>query len=168
MAGTTVSTFEWQRLRGIDPGHRLTLAVFLKCFQRLGYFPSFDDVPASVVRHVRGALSYRVQIKPAAIGEATRFRYFRKILLHLDVRSYSDGGLAVAARAIREAAATMDNPADLINVAIEQLVRDRMELPAFATLDRVARRVRTLVNGGYFRARTRSVLVRCSNEEPNQ
>ena len=44
----------------------------------------------------------------------------------------------------------MDNPADLINVAIEQLVRDRIELPAFSALDRLARRVRTLVNGRYF------------------
>lgn len=134
-----------------QPGHRLTLAIFLKCFQRLGYFPVFEDVPASVVRHVRGAMNYRVQIKPAAIGEATRFRYFKKILRHLDVKSYSDGGLAVASRAVRDAAATMDNPADLINVAIEQLVRDRIELPAFATLDRLTRRVRTLVNGNYFR-----------------
>ena len=136
----------------------------MKCFQRLGYFPSFEEVPASVVRHLRGALSYRVQIKPATIGEATRFRYFRKILRYLNVRSYSDGGLAVAAQAMREAAATMDNPADVINAAIEELVRSRIELPAFATLDRLARRVRTLVNSGYFRL----IGARLSNEEKRQ
>ncbi|KLB74531.1 hypothetical protein XEUV526_23630, partial [Xanthomonas euvesicatoria] len=68
----------------------------------------------------------------------------------LQVRAYSDGGLKIAARAVYEAAAVMDNPADLINVAIEQLVRDRVELPAFSTLDRLTRRIRTLVNGRYF------------------
>jgi len=30
-----------------QPGHRLTLAMLLKSFQRLGYFPAIDDVPAA-------------------------------------------------------------------------------------------------------------------------
>ena len=34
-----------------QPGHRLTLAVLLKSFQRLGYFPAIDEVPGAVVRH---------------------------------------------------------------------------------------------------------------------
>jgi hypothetical protein len=54
---------------------------------------------------------------------------------------------------MRVAAAVMDNPADLINVGIEQLVRDRVELPALATLDRLARRVRTLVRSAFSVAR---------------
>jgi hypothetical protein len=29
----------------------------------------------------------------------------------------------------------MDHPADLLNVAIEELVKERYELPAFSTLD---------------------------------
>ncbi len=40
----------------------------------------------------------------------------------------------------------MDNPADLINAAIESLIKEHYELPAFSTLDRVSRRVRFLVN----------------------
>ena len=133
-----------------QPGHRLILAILLKSFQRLGYFPAIDEVPAGVIRHLRNALRFRVQIKPADIAPNKRYRYFQRIRAYLQVRAYADGGLDVAARAIHEAAAVMDNPADLINVAIEQLVRDRIELPAFSALDRLARRVRTLVNGRYF------------------
>ena len=133
-----------------QPGHRLTLAVLLKSFQRLGYFPAIDEVPAAVVRHLRNALRYRVQVKPADIAPNKRYRYFQRIRTYLQVRAYADGGLDVAARAIHEAAAVMDNPADLINVAIGQLVRDRIELPAFSALDRLARRIRTLVNSRYF------------------
>ena len=133
-----------------QPGHRLTLALLLKSFQRLGYFPGVDEVPAAVVRHVRSALRYRIQVKPADIPANKRYRYFQRIRAYLQVRAYTDGGLDVAARAILEAAAVMDNPADLINVAIEQLVRDRIELPAFSALDRLTRRIRTLVNGRYF------------------
>lgn len=44
----------------------------------------------------------------------------------------------------------MDNPADLINVAIEELVKERCELPGYSTLDRLARRIRMLVNRQFF------------------
>ncbi|KAF1723461.1 Tn3 family transposase [Pseudoxanthomonas mexicana] len=133
-----------------QPAHRLTLAVLLKAFQRLGYFPALEEVPAAVVRHIRGELKYRVQVKPAPVAPNKRYRYYQRIRAYLQVRAYADGGLGVAARAMNDAAAVMDNPADLINVAIEQLVRDRIELPAFSALDRMARRIRTLVNGRYF------------------
>jgi hypothetical protein len=136
----------------------------LKAFQRLGYFVSIDRVPPSVVRHIRGALRLRVQIKPAEVGKNTRYRYHELIRAYLQVRPYAEGGLDIAARAIRDAAAVMDNPADLINIAIEQLVRDRVELPAFATLDRLARRVRTLVNGRYFEL----IGSRLTDEEKQQ
>lgn len=51
---------------------------------------------------------------------------------------------------MRDAAAIMDHPPDLINVGIEQLVTARIGLPAFSMLDRLARRVRALVNGQLF------------------
>ena len=40
------------------------------------------------------------------------------------------------------AAAVKDNPADLINIALEELIRRRFELPAFSTLDRMADDIR--------------------------
>lgn len=40
----------------------------------------------------------------------------------------------------------MDNPADLINAAIAELVHQRCELPAFRTLNDLSRRVCSLVN----------------------
>ena len=57
---------------------------------------------------------------------------------------------AVAERAIRDAARTKDNPADLINVALEELVKARFELPGYTTLDKLAVWVRTEVNAELF------------------
>ncbi|MBB5876295.1 hypothetical protein [Xanthomonas sp. 3498] len=45
-------------------------------------------------------------------------------------------------RAMRDAAAAMDNAADLINVAIEQLMRDRIKLPAFRVRSCVTSRMK--------------------------
>lgn len=44
----------------------------------------------------------------------------------------------------------MNNPADIINAAIETLLNEHCELPAFSTLECMARRIRTLVNGGIY------------------
>jgi TnpA family transposase len=49
-------------------------------------------------------------------------------------------------RALADAASTKHELEDLINVAIEQLVRQRFELPAFDALNRAARRVRAAHN----------------------
>jgi hypothetical protein len=45
----------------------------------------------------------------------------------------------------------MESPADLINAAIGSLLQEQYELPAFSTLDRIAGRIRYLVNGGIYR-----------------
>ena len=52
---------------------------------------------------------------------------------------------------MREAAQTKDDLADLINVAIEELIRNRFELPGFTTLFKEAQRGRAEVNRGLYR-----------------
>jgi hypothetical protein len=46
----------WARGLARPPAHLLGLVVLLKSFQRLGYFPDTDDIPAAVVQHVRERL----------------------------------------------------------------------------------------------------------------
>lgn len=53
--------------------------------------------------------------------------------------------------AMSEAARTKSDLADLINVAIEELVRKKYELPAFDTLVRAARHYRTVVYHQFYR-----------------
>jgi hypothetical protein len=48
-----------------------------------------------------------------------------------------------------QAARTRDDLPDLINMAIEELIRQRFELPAFSTLLRIARATRNTVNRRY-------------------
>lgn len=79
---------------------------------------------------------------------------------------YDSNGFArharhIAIQAVYNAAQVMDNPADLINVAIAELIKKRCELPAFSTLDRLARRIRTLVNSRFFQ----NVVDRLTPEE---
>jgi hypothetical protein len=49
-----------------------------------------------------------------------------------------------------KAVESKDNPADLINVALDELIRLRCELPGSTTLDAMTSAIRTEVNTGFF------------------
>jgi hypothetical protein len=57
---------------------------------------------------------------------------------------------AVVEAAVRSAAEVKNDPPDLINVALEMLVKASLELPAFSTANEIASRVRREVNTGMF------------------
>lgn len=126
----------------------LSLLVMLKCFQSLGYFCAPEDVPPVVIRHI--ALSARIGADASALPpRRSRQRYQGAIRKYLTVSPFDSKARRLAIRTVYEAAQTMDNPADLINACIERLVKERCELPAFSTLNRLAGRVRTLVNNQF-------------------
>ncbi|MCA1678087.1 MAG: hypothetical protein LC777_03620 [Actinobacteria bacterium] len=56
----------------------------------------------------------------------------------------------VAEGAIRATAEVKNHPPDLINVALELLVKESLELPGFSTLDRMASGIRSEVNASLF------------------
>lgn len=132
------------------PRLRFGLLVLLKSFQRLGYFPAIGDVPPSVIQHIQTASDLGAVTLPTYEESRTLYRHHQAIRERLGVSAWGDHGLRIAGEAMSTAAKVMDNPADLINVSIEELVRQRIELPAFSTLDRLSRRVRTLINGRFF------------------
>ncbi len=63
--------------------------------------------------------------------------------------------------AMHQAAQSMQSPADLISAAVEVLVKEQCELPAFGTLERLARRIRTVVHRGIYR----SIARRLTDEQ---
>src|SRR5262249_60275337 len=68
--------------------------------------------------------------------------YRQSMRAHLELKPLGESGQAVVATAAQHAAYTMSDPADLINLAIEYLVQQRFELPAFSTLDRLVMHIR--------------------------
>lgn len=157
-------TFAQAFTRGAQP--RFGLLLLLKSFQHLGYFLSIEEIPSAIVQHVRLVIGMDTEVSPVYVELRTLYRHHQAIRKLLGVSAWDEDGLRVASEAMSAAAAAdvMDNPADLINVAIEELVRQRIELPAFSTLDRLSRRIRALVNGRFFAA----VMERLSETERGQ
>lgn len=137
-------TFVTTHARG--PAQHLTLLVLLKCHQHLGYLPALADVPDQIRRY----LCQQLHLPPTTytVVEATRTlaRYRYLIRTYLAITPYTNGGVRVVMKAVHQAASTMSDPADLINVAIEHLIQQRFELPAFSTLDRLVGHLRHRVH----------------------
>ncbi|MFF6851766.1 DUF4158 domain-containing protein [Streptomyces antimycoticus] len=137
---------EWTR----SGEHLLALALALKCYQKLGYFPKAAEVPGTVVEHVRGALELPEGTGPH-YESANTAKLHRKLVRERHGISYDqERARQIAEETIRRAALVKNNPPDLINVALEELVRATCELPAFRTLDEMAARVRREVNEDIF------------------
>ena len=138
----------------------LNLLCLLKSFQRLGYFPSLADIPRKIVAHVRSNLKFSVDTVLGYGNRKTLYRHRTAIREYLQVNQFNQTGLHLAIKAVNESATIMDNPADLMNVAIAELVKNRYELPGFNTLNRLVRRVRNVVNQRLFS----QVLSRISSD----
>jgi TnpA family transposase len=118
---------------------RLSLAVLLKTRQRLGYFVALSDVPNQIRLHVANALGLaeHTELVDGVGRPATVHRYRDAIREHLDSRPFSHGGREIVIATVHRAAQTMSDPADLISASAEALVKERIELPAYRTLDRL-------------------------------
>jgi hypothetical protein len=118
--------------------------LMLKTFQRLGYFIALRDVPRSIIEHI--GYDQGLLIVPDSMAEydesGTRRRHVAIIRKYLRVKSFDESGQALLSSTVRLAAARMEDLADIINVAIEELIRHSFELPGFTSLIKL-RLVRT-------------------------
>ena len=133
------------------PAPRIALLVLLKTFQRLGYFPRFAEVPTPILLRVAQSTA-RAEI-PEGLhtydAPSHRKRLMARIRAFLGVSAFDAAARRIMIGACLEAARSRDDPADVANCAIEELVRQRCELPVLNTLLRAARKARATVNRGY-------------------
>ena len=146
----TAGEIAWARGRTHTEGHLLSLVVLLKCYQRLGYFPKLPGVPPPVVDHVRVALGVAADVVAGQESQRTLWRHRDFVRAVVGTRYQPAEARRVAEAAIRAAVEAKDDPADLINVALDEVVRAGLELPGYSTFDKIATAVRTEFNSGVF------------------
>jgi hypothetical protein len=133
----TEEDFAFVYRRANDPTQQLTLLARLKCHQHLGYMPNLEEIPGSIRTYLCQQLRMPADTDWAPDTQISRHRHRLSIRAYLKVTPYSQGGERAVTDDIEQAAYTMSDPADLINVAIERLIEQRFGLPAFSTLGSV-------------------------------
>ena len=113
-----------------------------------------SEVPISIIRRVISSVDS--QLTPEEItandNARTRQRYVKAIHQHLEVQLFAKSARQVMVAAMETAVETQHDLLDLINVALEKLVKERYQLPAFSALERAARDVRAVYNNKLYQS----------------
>lgn len=142
---------------------RLNFAIQLKAFQRLGYFPELKRIPKVIVEHIKKCLGlFDEKMMPHYDHDKSRYRHCNHICDYLKIKRWRKNKRHLAGEPIHpgrhfaiqiayQAAQTMNHPADIINVVIEELIHHCYELPPFAQLNSLVKHTRSLVNRKIFK-----------------
>ena len=111
--------------------------ILLKTFKGLKYFVRLKQVPKRIIDHIVRHLGCEsIPDLSKFDGSKTRFRHIARIRSYLNMIAFGEESIAMIESAIANACQVRGDLADIINVAIEELVHHRHELPAFSTLCR--------------------------------
>ena len=133
------------------PETQVALLVQLKIFQTIGRFLPVVDVPLVTIEYVArrmGVGSGSNLIFP----ERTLYRHRQAILKRLEVVSWGTKARALAQATMQSTAQARTDPADIINSAIDALIRHDFELPPLATLRRLAGTAHNKINAAQWAA----------------
>ena len=137
----------------------VTFLVLLKTFQVVGYPIQLSQVPSAIVRKVIKTLES--SLTPADIvgydASGTRRRHLSAIRQRLNIEPFGPSAQQAMIAAMEAAVQTQHDLVDLINVALEELVKERFELPGFTTLEKAARTTRATSNKAIYQ-RVREAL----------
>lgn len=137
-----------------DGQYKLGFFLLLKTFQRLGYFVTTDQIPGSIVNHIAGIEGLKAEQQQLSTYDSSRTRrhHINLIRTFLNVTTFAVKGKLVMIQAMAAYATTKNELSDIINVAIESLIKHRFELPLFSVLLREAKSQRASANQSLFNA----------------
>jgi hypothetical protein len=107
----------------------VALVVQLRVFQAVGRFLPLKDVPASGIEYVAQKLGVECETR-VVYPRATLYRHQAAVLEFLGVTAWGEQAREFAVLTMTKIAEARTDPADLINAAVDALVRHRFELPA--------------------------------------
>lgn len=134
---------------------RVLILTQLKLLQRLGYMPLVSDIPAEIIDHICAVLGARPLLRATLTrydrsGSKSRHqKVLREFAMIRAVDARTHEWLATVAA---NAARTKAELPDIVNVLLEELVRQRYELPSLATLTRIASHARSQHHEAIYRA----------------
>lgn len=146
------------------PVSQVALLVHLKIFQTIGRFLPASEVPLTAIEHVARRMGVETGTN-VVFSDRTLYRHRPVILKRLNVVSWGPEARTLAETTMRRTAHARTDPADIINSAIDALIRHGFELPALVALRRLAGTTHKNVNAnqwsdvcGHLNAAQRAVL----------
>ena len=102
---------------------QVALLVQLKIFQTIGRFRPSTDIPPAVIQHMARRMGMKSGLE-LTFPDRTLYRHRPSILKRLKVASWGPEARALAEATMFKAARARTDPADIINSAIDALIRN--------------------------------------------
>jgi TnpA family transposase len=131
----------------------VSVLIQLKVFQYLGRFIPFNQISRPIIDHIVKFLNVDTELTTSIFHQPRdlKSRYIKSIRKFMGVTPPNETKNSLQEIAL-QAAQTKHHLPDIINVILEQLVRLKIELPAFSFLRRIAQNSRQQVNKGCYEA----------------
>jgi TnpA family transposase len=136
---------QWVPTIARTPSSQVALLVQLKIFQAVGRFLPVEEIPEAAIEHVARALGADEEIRHL-YSDSTLYRHHSAVLERLSISAWGAAARSLTREIMVDIAQVRTDPADLVNAAVDALVRHRFELPSQDTLVRLAGRVHSEVN----------------------
>lgn len=133
----TSEEITWVKTRARHSFSQLGLIIMLKTFQCLNYFVPISDVPQVIIKHI--AKVSILDLPDLETWESyhrsgTGIRQIAMIREYRKVKVFDEQARQVMMTAMENSVLEKDAKSDIINVAIDELVKNSYELPSFSTL----------------------------------
>lgn len=106
-----------------------------------------------IIEHIKNQCRSRATFKDLQTYyvSGAKDHHVKLIRRYLDIKPYDAAKISALTQGwAQEAATTKEALPDIINVALEYLVRERYELPAFSVLERICQTARAEANTRYY------------------
>ncbi|MED0673703.1 Tn3 family transposase [Aneurinibacillus aneurinilyticus] len=127
----------WAKTKARNSFSQLGLMIMLKTFQCLNYFVPISDVPQVIIKHIAKVSNLDLpdlETLKSYHRSGTGIRQIAMIREYRKVKVFDEQARQVMITAMENSVSEKDAKSDIINVAIDELVKHSYELPAFSTL----------------------------------
>ncbi|MGG0645668.1 Tn3 family transposase [Bacillus mycoides] len=141
----TRSEIEWTSLKTKGTLQQLALLILLKTVQNLGFFTRISDIPPIIIKHIAQSAQLPIPIETeweAYSKTRTIKRHYHFVRRYLKIQQFDHNARQIMLDTMKHIAGSKDDPADLINAAIEELIHQRYELPVYNTFKEAANEIR--------------------------
>ena len=127
----------WTKMHSRNPFSQLNFLIMLKVFQCLNYFVPITDVPLVIIKHIAKISNISLsgdEKWDSYHRTGTGKRQITMIRNYRQAKIFDNQARQIMLSAMENAVLEKDAKSDIVNVAIDELVKHSYELPAFQTL----------------------------------
>ena len=144
----TLDDIDFMRSKTKATRHKAQLGfmLLLKCYQYLGRPMMVNGLPDMIKKHVADKLGVDTEANLKRYDISTRKHHLKAVRQYLQINADKKSRRQQLKKSALEAACTRENLADIINVLIDESIKNNFELISYKELHRLAMAARKVVN----------------------